>query len=623
MCTTLGRYSRKISSGRIKSLLKKYWQKGWFSILITGILFTYLLRLSWLKWGDMIVDIGREMYLPGEISLGKLLYRDVDYIYGPFSPYFNGVLFKLFGTHLHGLIISGIITTLTASILIYKISRFFLNIFFSTFVVLTFLIVFAFGHYVYFGNYNFILPYSYASIHGTVFVLAALYFFNLSVQNKSSRYKYFASLFITFALLTRFEMGIALILAVTGTIIFYAIAFKKTVSGRALFYQIVVYVIAPIFLAGLIYALFLASIKEKVFITNFLDIVLNNMSSQDTFTRWLSGVGKLSENIHTILKSLSGYILLAIFFTLGGLFTNRLSYFKSVFLNKILLWLAGFFFIFIGAFFTIRYFLFDWQYRPMLLFLLAIILMSSFRILKSKDLKVKQENLILLSLSILSFILVLRMLFFVRAGHYGFYILVPGMIIYHIFFLKVIPDFLKTGINRSLFRLGFLAVFIVFIISYFKVSRFCYQNKTLSITTPRGTMYTFNNDRERKCKQLIEYLLQNTNENETLVVFPEGLTINFLAKRKNPLYYYTYFPVQLERREIIEKFIKDMDSKKVDYVVINQRRTDEFGYPAFGKDYAQAIREYILSNYDLLKQFGPVPFSTEEEYGIALFKRKI
>jgi len=606
----------------MKSLLKKYWQKEWFPILIIAIFFIYLLHLTWLKWGDLIVDIGREMYVPGEISLGKLLYRDICYIYGPFSPYFNAVLFKLFGTHLHSLIISGVITTLAAGILIYKITRFFLNIFFSTFVVLTFLIVFAFGQYVYFGNYNFILPYSYAAIHGVIFVLAALYFFCLSILKKSSRFKYFVSLFTALTLLTRIEMGIALLLALTVTLILHSIVFKETVSGRVLFYQMFVLVIIPVFLASAIYALFLVSIREAVLRNSFFDILFSNINIQSAFTKWLSGIEGFSGNINVILKSLLGYIFLTILFASGGFLMSRLRDFKPAFIKKIFLWVVGSLFIFMGITFTIRYFLFDWQYRPLPLFLLVAISICVFRILKSRDLKTRQESLILLFLSILSFILMLRMLFFARPGHYGFYILIPGAILYHIFFLKIIPDYFKKGIRRNIFKLGFLFVLVIFIMGYFNVSRTCYKNKTLKVATARGTIYAFDNDRENKCKQLIEYLVQNTDENKTLAVFPEGLTINFLAKRKNPLYYYTYLPLDLARSEIVEKLIKDMESEKVDYVVINQRRTDEYGYPVFGKDYAQAVWKYIVNNYELSKQFGSLPF-TREEYGIALFKRKI
>src|SRR6266446_2639320 len=38
-------------------------------------------------WGDFQIDNGRELYVPVSILRGKLLYRDVWYMYGPLAPY--------------------------------------------------------------------------------------------------------------------------------------------------------------------------------------------------------------------------------------------------------------------------------------------------------------------------------------------------------------------------------------------------------------------------------------------------------------------------------------------------------------------------------------------------------
>ena len=55
------------------------------------------LAISWRKWPDVIVDFGRELYIPWRLSEGAVLYRDVDDVYGPLSQYFNAGLFRLFG----------------------------------------------------------------------------------------------------------------------------------------------------------------------------------------------------------------------------------------------------------------------------------------------------------------------------------------------------------------------------------------------------------------------------------------------------------------------------------------------------------------------------------------------
>ncbi len=55
---------------------------------------------TWAHWGNLTADCGREMYVPTVLSEGKTLYRDVWFNFRPAAPYFNSVLFRIFGIHL-------------------------------------------------------------------------------------------------------------------------------------------------------------------------------------------------------------------------------------------------------------------------------------------------------------------------------------------------------------------------------------------------------------------------------------------------------------------------------------------------------------------------------------------
>ena len=80
----------------MKSPLFKYL----FSLLLMAILSIYMVGISWNKWPDLLVDFGRELYLPWQISEGAVLYRDLSYFNGPFSPYLNSIIFHFFGSNL-------------------------------------------------------------------------------------------------------------------------------------------------------------------------------------------------------------------------------------------------------------------------------------------------------------------------------------------------------------------------------------------------------------------------------------------------------------------------------------------------------------------------------------------
>ena len=140
--------------------------------------FGYLLSVSWLKWGDIFLDTGRELWIPLQLMEGRVLYKDLFYEYGFFAPYFIALLYKLFGVTYLTAAGCGMGITLIVSLFLYKISRYYLNTVLSTFTVLTFLFVFAFGYYAPSSNiFNFIIPYSFASTFFAMFTCMAFYFF--------------------------------------------------------------------------------------------------------------------------------------------------------------------------------------------------------------------------------------------------------------------------------------------------------------------------------------------------------------------------------------------------------------------------------------------------------------
>ena len=53
-------------------------------VLVLAIVFAMLTVWSWLKWPDPLIDFGRELYTPWQLSSGKVLYRDVKrHVVGP------------------------------------------------------------------------------------------------------------------------------------------------------------------------------------------------------------------------------------------------------------------------------------------------------------------------------------------------------------------------------------------------------------------------------------------------------------------------------------------------------------------------------------------------------------
>src|SRR5262245_57039446 len=94
-----------------------------FALLALAVLFAAMLMASWQRWTQPLLDHGREMNLPTRILAGEHLYSDVQFLYGPFAPHFNALLYRIFGIHLATLKISGAICAVLILLMIYSLAR--------------------------------------------------------------------------------------------------------------------------------------------------------------------------------------------------------------------------------------------------------------------------------------------------------------------------------------------------------------------------------------------------------------------------------------------------------------------------------------------------------------------
>ena len=98
---------------------------GYISILI--ILFLCFLPAFFMHQGLLLIDTGREFYIPSRILAGEALFKDIFIIYGPFSYLFNAFIMKIFGQSLYSIYIAGLFNSLLIILFIYLISAQFIK----------------------------------------------------------------------------------------------------------------------------------------------------------------------------------------------------------------------------------------------------------------------------------------------------------------------------------------------------------------------------------------------------------------------------------------------------------------------------------------------------------------
>jgi hypothetical protein len=160
---------------------------------------------TWGHWGDFQIDNGRELYVPAEILKGKLLFRDLWYMYGPLAPYLKAFLFWIFGVKLNVLYSFGLAMAIGSAVIMFDITRRFGLGIAGSMVPSVFFLIESFYPTI----RNFVYPYSYASSLAAFLGIACLFFvMRHAIDGRASDLVY-ASLLTSLVILTKQEFGVS------------------------------------------------------------------------------------------------------------------------------------------------------------------------------------------------------------------------------------------------------------------------------------------------------------------------------------------------------------------------------------------------------------------------------
>ena len=176
--------------------------------LLSGF-FIFMAFVSWRKWPDILVDFGHELYIPWQLLSGKILYRDIAFLYGPFSQYFNSFLFACFGISLATLVYANIILLTGVLTVLYLAFGKLFDRLTSFACSAVFLLVFAFAQNVGIGNYNFVSPYSHEATHGIVLAAVLMCLLWRFVTRHHSYLLTAAGVILGLIFMTRAEVALA------------------------------------------------------------------------------------------------------------------------------------------------------------------------------------------------------------------------------------------------------------------------------------------------------------------------------------------------------------------------------------------------------------------------------
>jgi hypothetical protein len=592
-------------------------------IVLLAVFFIFGLAVSWERWGNPVVDCGREMNQPLRLAEGQMLYSDVRHIYGPLSPYINSLLFRAFGPSLNVLYGDGIFTAIIIIGLVYWLSRQLLDRAWSAAATLSVMWLCAFKQA---GNY--FMPYSYSALHGCALGLVtlalSLRFAQAASAHRASRAPRVFMLLLTaglssgLTLLAKTEMGLAAVfcgLVAVAVSVYPSI--KRAVYLCALFLAPAILLVVAVYgLIGLRVGLHTLSNESYLFLQNLpQELVYYNLRMSGFDRPLLSLAGMIGAAIR--LAALAAVIaatalLLArrrkkIVELQIALANARVTDAGQIGYSQLWMMLAVSLVLFIAVPLGGHMQLEKGPYLAMPLFLAAILIGAfiQYRRQLSKNARPNFETLALIIISIYALASLARVLLRVRSGGaYSSYMLPASVILFTycwaVLFAKLFPDAQSRRLARNL---GLGLIFIWITITSGVLSHRYRSSYTHPISTARGTMYA-PPDVGESANEAISFINRETAPGEPVAVLPEGTSLNFFTERPNPLRDEITTPGFLDskgERRAIERLI----STGTRLVLITNRPTPEFGPAAFGKDYCKVLMRWIEENFEQCAVFGP------------------
>ena len=556
---------------------------------VVAVAFVLAAALSWRKWPDVLVDFGTQLYIPWRISSGAVLYRDLFYFAGgPFSQYFNALLFKIFGVSFSTLIAANLLLTAAMIFVIYRRFLAVTDVWTAALIGLGITFVFAFAEFTPYGNYNYIAPYSHETFHGLVLSVFAIALLCQWIDKGS----------IWAAMAAGFCTGLVF---VTKPDIFMALALAAAVA-IALFWQNhgshkLAKPLAAAILAGILpslffffYFLLVENARESLRSVLFGWMpLLQGSITKNPFYLWCMGMDTPLAHLGQIVLYFVAVVFVIAIYAFALRWVKKLNrpkpqyVFLIVLISPLLIWAAKF-----------AWFQCGWP-LPLLCLSACILTLWYYK-------KFKYPPVFPLLWSVFSLALLAKLGLFPRIWHYGFALAMPAFVtsIYLLFYL--LPKLLMRwfDVPGGEFRLMIGLVLVIGYWNLFDFSQAIYDQKSLALGNGGDRIFTYNLATEEShdvCGALLwadKYLPPDA----TLAVLPEGVTLNYLTRHVNPtpcLFWDPNCLAMFGQSNMVSAFEKNPP----DYIFIAERDYSEFRAGNFGgsPDFCQGLMEWIGKNY--------------------------
>jgi len=603
----------------------------WLAPLLIAAVAGWTLSWSWAYGPDVLIDFGRELYVPWRIVAGDTLYVDLMYLNGPLSPYWNALLFQLFGVGLRTLMIANAVLSGLLTATLYAIFTLTANRLAATVACLAFVSFLAFTQLGDIGSFNYLTPYSHEITHGVFLALLALLVF-AQRQRFGNRAVAVSGFLLGLVFLTKVEVFLAasagLLTALLGSL------WVEHQSRRESVVLVVTFAVANLVSVLFVFLLMLVEIPPAIgfhALVNPLLTLFNSSVTESPFYQWVRGTDQLLDNLTRMGVWVMRYAIAALPLVVLGLAVRTRAWWRwlvpvGVFVVVYTSTGPGPYLSFLGHGIlpsppTVR--VYDWPHAvralpvvlPLLGFGVFLALVRARRAGRRTDVLVLR-----LAIIVFAFTLLAKIFFNVRLYHYGFALAMPGTMVLIAAVLAWIPAWIERhGGSGAVFAAGALGVLLVAGQDLVALVGWRYQSRTHSVG--RG-VDAFQDGSKAVCvAAVLADLSKRMTPDETLAVVPEGVMLNYLARRRASTPHINFMPIELILYDE-DRMIADFQRNPPDFIAVAHKHTVEYGLPLFGMDYGVALFNWVKANYTLLGRCGEAPLREPSEFGIDILEHR-
>jgi hypothetical protein len=576
-------------------------------IVLAGLTLLFL-AFSWRKWPDPLIDFGTELYIPWCLATGAVLYRDVDCFYGPLSKYFNAALFAIFKPGLMVLVTANLVIFAAIVTTIYFLCRRAwggLAAFVSSAV---FVALFGFSQFVGIGNYNYATPYCHEVTHGFLICLLLALVLLRWIDNATGALSFIAGFLLGLTALLKPE-----ILFAAGVITVFAVI-QRCRSSRPSATAIGAWLIGAL-LPTIAFTIYFAQCfpwlqSLSLSCRGWLNAIGGSRFTADDVQIGFLGLDQPMKHLGQHLFATFVACVFVGVIAAAGWASDRVRKRWLSILSGAALAIA----MFCAAKFVV-----NWdEVGRCLLGLVSLYLAASF-------FQKSPVNLVGQLVAMLAAVLMLRMILNGRIFQFGFYQAALAAVVVTATMVGELPDRLQLARKgRIIFLIGTFSLIVPGIVRLASTSVRQLQFATLPVGEDRDRFYTYQPQIEPtgELVNVISKALGKEKELNTLLVIPEGVMINYLARAPSSIAPFIYFSATTEKGGE-EQIVADLDRHPPDAVVIISRNLQGYGIARYGDriGHGKLLVRWIDDNYNQIAHLGGDPFDYRER-GALIFKHR-